>query len=377
MKLIAVCMTAMALMLAGLQHRPRNRQGHQEGRRGPGKVGEIAMNPVHQVDGLVAPLDRANVDTDAIIPKQYLKSIKRSGFGPTLFDEWRYHRCRSARPGPLEAPAQPGFRAQPTAITRGPASCWCARISAVDHRANTHRGRCEDFGFRAIIGTTFADIFFNNCFKNGLLPIRLPQPNSNSSSCSVPARRATVCASTSMRRPSSARWARDPLRRRSFPQGMSAQRLRRHRPDLAPCRKDQRLRSPQSHRATLAFRLNILERLKVCVIPGDGIGIEITAEALRVLEALRSDGLRIEFEHALLGGCAVDATGDAVSRCHAKLAREADAILLGAVGGPQWDVLPREQRPERGLLRIRKRNWACSPTCVRPSSIRSWPMPRR
>jgi 3-isopropylmalate dehydrogenase len=93
--------------------------------------------------------------------------------------------------------------------------------------------------------------------------------------------------------------------------------------------------------------------VKVCVLAGDGIGPEITAEALRVLEALRSDGLKIEFEHALLGGGAVDATGDPYQEATSKLAREADAILLGAVGGPKWDALPREQRPERGLLRIR------------------------
>ncbi|WP_018230008.1 3-isopropylmalate dehydrogenase [Methyloversatilis universalis] len=93
--------------------------------------------------------------------------------------------------------------------------------------------------------------------------------------------------------------------------------------------------------------------MKVCVLAGDGIGPEITAEALRVLEALRTDGLKIEFEHALLGGCAVDATGDPYPEATSKLAREADAILLGAVGGPKWDTLPREQRPERGLLRIR------------------------
>ncbi len=91
--------------------------------------------------------------------------------------------------------------------------------------------------------------------------------------------------------------------------------------------------------------------MKICVLPGDGIGIEITAEAVRVLEAL---GLGFEIEHALLGGCAVDATGDPYPEATQKLAQAADAVLLGAVGGPKWDGLPREQRPERGLLGIRK-----------------------
>jgi len=91
--------------------------------------------------------------------------------------------------------------------------------------------------------------------------------------------------------------------------------------------------------------------MKICVLPGDGIGPEITAEAVRVLNAL---DLKFEMEEALLGGGAVDATGSPYPEATQKLARAADAVLLGAVGGPQWDSLPREQRPERGLLGIRK-----------------------
>ena len=91
--------------------------------------------------------------------------------------------------------------------------------------------------------------------------------------------------------------------------------------------------------------------MKICVLPGDGIGPEIISEAVRVLQAL---DLPLEMETALLGGSAVDATGQPYPEATQKLARAADAVLLGAVGGPQWDTLPREQRPERGLLDIRK-----------------------
>ncbi|APR06168.1 3-isopropylmalate dehydrogenase [Thauera chlorobenzoica] len=91
--------------------------------------------------------------------------------------------------------------------------------------------------------------------------------------------------------------------------------------------------------------------MKICVLPGDGIGPEIMAQAVRVLDAL---DLKLEMEEALLGGCAVDATGNPYPEATRKLARAADAVLLGAVGGPKWDALPREQRPERGLLGIRK-----------------------
>ncbi|MCX8085973.1 MAG: 3-isopropylmalate dehydrogenase [Rhodocyclaceae bacterium] len=91
--------------------------------------------------------------------------------------------------------------------------------------------------------------------------------------------------------------------------------------------------------------------MKICVLPGDGIGPEITAEAVRVLKTL---DLKLELEEGLLGGCAVDAAGDPFPEATQKLAKEADAVLLGAVGGPKWDNHPRELRPERGLLRIRK-----------------------
>ncbi|MBL8398762.1 MAG: 3-isopropylmalate dehydrogenase [Candidatus Accumulibacter sp.] len=91
--------------------------------------------------------------------------------------------------------------------------------------------------------------------------------------------------------------------------------------------------------------------MNICVLPGDGIGPEIVAEAVRVLQALE---LGCELETALLGGCAVDATGEPYPEATRRLAEQADAILLGAVGGPQWDRLPRHQRPERGLLAIRQ-----------------------
>lgn len=94
--------------------------------------------------------------------------------------------------------------------------------------------------------------------------------------------------------------------------------------------------------------------MKIAVLAGDGIGPEIVAQAVRVLDHLKNDGLEIELEHGLIGGCAVDATGEPYPEATHRLASEADAVLLGAVGGPQYDALPRHQRPERGLLAIRK-----------------------
>lgn len=124
------------------------------------------------LNGLVAPLDRANVDTDAIIPKQFLKSIKRSGFGPNAFDEWRY--LDHGEPGmdnskrkvnPEFVLNQARYQGAQILLTRENFGCGSSREHAP--------WALEDYGFRAIIATSFADIFFNNCFKNGLLPIRL------------------------------------------------------------------------------------------------------------------------------------------------------------------------------------------------------------
>jgi 3-isopropylmalate dehydrogenase len=94
--------------------------------------------------------------------------------------------------------------------------------------------------------------------------------------------------------------------------------------------------------------------MKIAVLPGDGIGPEIVAEAVKVLEALRTDGASVEMETAPIGGAGYDAAGDPLPDTTLRLAQQADAVLLGAVGGPKWDALPRPMRPEQGLLRIRK-----------------------
>lgn len=124
------------------------------------------------LNGLVAPLDRPNVDTDAIIPKQFLKSIKRSGFGPNLFDEWRYLDHGEPGMDNSKRPLNPEFvlnqdRYQGAQILLGRDNFGCG--SSREHAP----WALEDYGFRCIIAPSFADIFYNNCFKNGILPIML------------------------------------------------------------------------------------------------------------------------------------------------------------------------------------------------------------
>jgi 3-isopropylmalate/(R)-2-methylmalate dehydratase small subunit len=124
------------------------------------------------LNGIVAPLDRANVDTDAIIPKQFLKSIKRSGFGPNLFDAWRYKDVGEPGMDNARRALNPDFVLN-QARYKG-ASILLARKNFGCGSSREHAPwALTDYGFRAVIAPSFADIFYNNCFKNGLLPIVL------------------------------------------------------------------------------------------------------------------------------------------------------------------------------------------------------------
>jgi 3-isopropylmalate/(R)-2-methylmalate dehydratase small subunit len=124
--------------------------------------------------GLVAPIDRENVDTDAIIPKQFLKSIRKTGFGQNLFDEWRYldhgepgQDPATRKPNPDFVLNQPRYQGASILLARKNFGCGSSREHAP--------WALDQYGFRAIIAPSYADIFFNNCFKNGLLPIALPE----------------------------------------------------------------------------------------------------------------------------------------------------------------------------------------------------------
>ncbi len=121
------------------------------------------MKPFTQLTGLVAAMDRANVDTDQIIPKQFLKRIERTGFGQFLFFDWRF--LDDGRPNPAFELNDPRFAGATILLARRNFGCGSSREHAP--------WSLEDYGFRVLIAPSFADIFYNNCFKNGMLPIRL------------------------------------------------------------------------------------------------------------------------------------------------------------------------------------------------------------
>ena len=211
------------------------------------------MEPFRVLTGLVAPLDRANVDTDAIIPKQFLKSIKRSGFGPNLFDAWRY--LDAGEPGmdnakrPLNPDFvlnQPRYKGAQILLARRNFGCGSSREHAP--------WALLDYGFRAVIAPSYADIFFNNCFKNGLLPIVLVDARGRSPvprSCGV----SRIQAHHRPRAPDRVdRRRRDELRirGRALPQALPAERARRDRPDAGARGRDPRVRGKAQSGTTVA-----------------------------------------------------------------------------------------------------------------------------
>ena len=203
--------------------------------------------------GLVAPLDRANVDTDAIIPKQFLKSIKRSGFGPNLFDAWRY--LDRGEPGMDNAkrPRNPDFvlnepRYQGASILLARRNFGCG--SSREHAP----WALADYGFRAVIAPSYADIFFNNCFKNGFLPIVLPESQVDRLFDAVKAFPGfrLVDRSRAARRSRAGRRDGVQLRRRHLPQALPRQRPRRHRAHAAARGRDPRVRGEAARRPAVA-----------------------------------------------------------------------------------------------------------------------------
>ena len=196
------------------------------------------MEKFVRLEGLVAPLDRNNVDTDAIIPKQFLKSIKRSGFGPNAFDEWRYMdvgqpgQDNAGRPqNPNFVLNQPRYRGAEILLTRANFGCGSSREHAP--------WALLDFGFKAIIAESFADIFFNNCFKNGILPIVLPAAEVEALFRQVEAmpgyRLVVDLPAQAVIRPDGNGM---PFAIDAFREECLGERVGRHRPDPAPSRQD-------------------------------------------------------------------------------------------------------------------------------------------
>ena len=179
------------------------------------------MQPFSKHTGLVMPLDRVNVDTDQMVPKQFLKALTRQGFGRILFYDWRY--LPGERPNPDFVLNFPRYRGASVLLARANFGCGSSREHAP--------WAMLDYGFRVLIAPSFADIFYNNCFKNGILPITLPEAQVDELF-----RRAEKTGLPAHRRPSESNRERRaraelPFRNRPFPQDRAARRAGRYRFD--------------------------------------------------------------------------------------------------------------------------------------------------
>ena len=215
----------------------------------------IIMQPFTKHTGLVVPMDRANVDTDQIIPKQFLKRIERTGFGQFLFFDWRFRDDGSDNPE-FEL-NQPEYNGASVLLARRNFGCGSSREHAP--------WALEDYGFRVVIAPSFADIFYNNCFKNGMLPIRLDEAAVDDCSSAL---RQTSRLSTHRRlgiapahrrlRPVAA------VRGRRVPPPLPAQRPGRHRPDARARRQNRCVRGQARNGRGLVVLPAERERKPIC-----------------------------------------------------------------------------------------------------------------
>ena len=312
------------------------------------------MNKFENFSATVAAFDRSNIDTDAIIPKQYLKSIKRSGFGINLFDDWRYldpgepgqdHSQRRLNPD-FVLNREPYRRGAQILLARENFACGSSREHAV--------WALMDFGIKVVIAPSFADIFYNNSFKTGLLPIALADEQvdllfseaaaTDGYQLAIDLKRSTGAYS---------RRCRNGIRNRRVSQVLPVEWPGRHRPDDAEGRAHQGLRAAVLPEDALAEDRRDKMTAKIAILAGDGIGPEIMTAALGVLDCLQQDfGLSVELEHAAIGGAGYDQYGQPLPEATLDICQQADAILFGAIGGPKYDTLERDLRPEKGLLKL-------------------------
>ena len=202
------------------------------------------MEPFKTLDGVAAPLNMINVDTDMIIPKQYLKTIHRTGLGKALFDEMRFNPDGSEKPDFVLN--KPAYRKAQILVAGDNFGCGSSREHAP--------WALLDFGIRCVIAPSFADIFYNNCFKNGILPITLPQAEvdklMDDAERGSNARDHHRSGEPGNPRP---RWRHDQVRGRCLPQAMPAQWLGRYRPDPAQRGQDFRLRERTAQPSALGL----------------------------------------------------------------------------------------------------------------------------
>ena len=341
-----------------------------------------AMEKFTNLAGVAAPLPMINVDTDMIIPKQFLKTIKRTGLGKALFHEMRTNPDGSENPDFVLN--KPAYKKAQILVAGANFGCGSSREHAP--------WALLDFGIRCVIAPSFADIFFNNCFKNGILPIVLPQEDVDKLMDDAErGANAVIIVDLEKQEIRGPDGGMHQVRHRSLPQAVPAQRLGRYRPDAQERDEDFGLRGrAQAADAMALFRhafgappsptrvevkrsaplFPLREAVRDALTarteggcelsypparPATASGPKCWTQTERVLGWFSQNrNFAAATETAPIGGAAYEALGTPAPDETIERAKAADAVLFGAVGGPQWDALPFDKKPERGLLRLRK-----------------------
>lgn len=286
------------------------------------------MNPFTKYTGSIIPIMYNNIDTDQLIPKQYLKSIEKSGFGKYLFDEWRYNSNRSDNMNfNLN---KPEYKKGSILVTGENFGCGSSR----EHAA----WALEDYGIHVIIAGSYSDIFYMNWLNNGHLPIILSKEE----------------------REELANLSGDEEITIDLENNKIITKTKEYSFNLEESWREKLLKGLDSIGVTLEYEDKIIDFEKekgysIAVLKGDGIGPEIVDEAIKVLKAIgKKFGHLFTFERGYLGGESIDRYGVPLSSETIEICKNSDAVLLGAVGGPKWDKIEPKLRPEMGLLQIRK-----------------------
>ena len=326
------------------------------------------MEKFTKLTGVAAPLPMINVDTDMIIPKQFLKTIQRTGLGKALFDEMRYNQDGSEKPDFVLN--KPAYRKAKILVTGDNFGCGSSREHAP--------WALLDFGIRCVIAPSFADIFYDNCFKNGILPITLPQEHVDKLMDDAE-RGANAIISIDLekqeiRGPDGGmiKFEIDAFRKQCLLNGWDdiGLTLRRRATRSTPSRTAAEA-EPALALIALSCSAHSVPRRLTCLevqpqrttmteykhaplLPGDGIGPEVMDATVRVVGwfGQKRPSLR---DRGSPGGRRGDRRhGVPIPTRRSSKAIAADAVLMGSVGGPKWDDLPFDKKPERGLLRLRK-----------------------
>ena len=300
------------------------------------------MEPLRIVRSRTMVVPLANVDTDQIIPARFLTTTTKDGLGKQLFADWRY--LADGAPNPdfvLNQPAAAGCRILVAGRNFG---CGSSREHAP--------WALVDYGIRAVISTEMADIFRSNSLKNGLLPVVVDEGTSAwliehpGADVSIDLDAATLTLPTGV----SVAFPIEAFARHCLLNGLDE--LGYLQSKIADIERYE-ARRPSGALTSSKEELDV--QALIAVLGGDGIGPEVTAEAVRALSRVADrHGHSFRFESALIGGAAIDASSEALPAATLELCRRADAILLGAVGGPKWSDPDATVRPEQGLLQLRK-----------------------